>query len=113
MTRIEQRRPDRYPLERQPDGKLNLRTPDARHAIAEIRDISDFGISFYLEHSVDESAKVAIEYADPKMKLEVYGRVAWCAARPVAEGEGPAANGFVLGVELITPMMLFAVLQRH
>jgi hypothetical protein len=113
MTRIEQRRLDRYPLERQPDGKVSLRTPDARHAIQEIRDISDFGISFYLDHSVDVSAKVSIEYADPKMKLEVYGRVAWCAARPLTTGEESTAQGFVLGVELITPMMLFAMLQRH
>jgi hypothetical protein len=113
MTRIEQRRLDRYPLQRQPDGKLRLRTADGRHAIVEIRDISDFGISFYLEDSLDVSAKVAIEYADPKLKLEVYGRVAWCAARPVGAEEDPPSRGFVLGVELISPMMLFAVLQKH
>ncbi len=111
MPKINQRKLDRYPLERQPNARVALRADTVRYRIDQIRDISDSGISFYLEHPVAESVSVAIEYADPKLKIEVYGRVAWCLQRQDA---GPdAAASFVIGVELLSPMMLFAVLQKH
>ncbi|MEI8169959.1 MAG: PilZ domain-containing protein [Rhodoferax sp.] len=113
MIKIEQRNLERFPIELQPDGVVVLRTTDARHPIHVIRDISNSGISFYLSHSVVESSRVAIEYADPKVKIEVYGRVAWCKPRTEGTQEDLDKAMFVMGVELLSPMMLFAMLQKH
>jgi hypothetical protein len=113
MTRIEQRKIERYPLEQQPDGRLVLRVESGRHAIREIRDISDSGISFLLDCQVAASSSVAIEYADPALQLEVYGRVAWCAQRPSTEQLQPLEPQFIVGVELLSPLTLYSVLQKH
>jgi hypothetical protein len=113
MTRIEQRKIERYPLEQQPDGQLVLRVESGRHVIREIRDISDSGISFLLDCQVAASSSVAIEYADPALQLEVYGRVAWCAQRPSTEQLQPLEPQFIVGVELLSPLTLYSVLQKH
>jgi hypothetical protein len=107
MTVIEQRKLQRYPLEQQPHNTVvMLRSANLHHPIRHIRDISDSGISFYLDESLDVSAKVTIEYADSKLKIDVYGRVAWCARR--TDGDG-----YVMGVELLSPLMLYAMLRKH
>jgi hypothetical protein len=102
-----QRKLQRYPLEhRQHDSVVMLRLADTHHPIRHIRDISDSGISFYLDEEVAASAQVTIEYSDPKVKIDVYGRVVWCAKRP-------DDDGYVMGVELLSPLMLYAMLRRH
>jgi hypothetical protein len=113
MRQPEQRTIERYHLDRQPDADLILRTPGARYAIEFIKDISNAGISFYLNQNVDVSAKVAIEYADAKVKLEVYGRIAWTKTLPESDDASRRKGNYLIGVELISPMMLFAVLQKH
>ena len=113
MNRVEQRNVERFPISLQPDGQVVLRTPETRFQINEIKDISNSGISFYLNQSVAVSSKVAIEYADPKVKIEVYGRVAWCIPRPADSYDVQKGAMFVMGVELLSPMMLYAVLQKQ
>ena len=107
MTVTEQRKLQRYPLEhRLHDSTVMLRIADTNYAIRHIRDISDSGISFYLDEDLTVSSKVTIEYADPKVSIDVYGRVAWCAKR--TDGEG-----YAMGVELLSPLMLYAMLRMH
>lgn len=112
MTLSEQRKLDRYPLTRQPEGKVFLRTANTRHQITEIRDISRYGISFYLDHSMEVSAQVSVEYTDTKVKLEVYGRVAWCAERPNESTHARSKPEYVLGIELMSPMVLLTMFQK-
>jgi len=107
MTVTEQRKLQRYPLEhRLHDSTVMLRIGHTHYAIRHIRDISDSGISFYLDEDLTVSSKVTIEYADPKVSIDVYGRVAWCAKR--TDGEG-----YAMGVELLSPLMLYAMLRKH
>jgi hypothetical protein len=117
MTRVNQRGLERFKLDRQPAGRLTLRSGAAHFAIDEINDISETGISFTLDHSEAVSSKVAIEYADSEIKFEVYGRVAWCAQRSALENQAASAPAgaevYVLGVELLTTTMLFAMLKTH
>lgn len=116
MTLPEQRKLDRFPLTRQPEGKVFLRTENTRHQITEIRDISRYGISFYLDHSMEVSAKVSVEYSDSKVNLEVYGRVAWCAERPRdntdTSTDARTKPEYVLGIELMSPMVLLTMFQK-
>jgi len=112
MTRIEQRKLERYPLRKKANARLALRVGTVRHDIGEIRDISDSGISFRLDSAVVPSAQVAIEYADPNLQIEVYGRVAWCLHAPAVEPQLPSADQYILGIELLNPSMLHAMLQR-
>ncbi len=113
MTRIEQRKLERYPLERQPGGEVALVIGADRYRVDEIKDISDFGISFFLDQSVPVSSRVAVAYADDSVKLEVYGRVAWCSKLKHRESAPAQAERFVMGVELLNPATLYAMLQRH
>ncbi len=113
MTRIEQRKLQRYPLERQPGGEVALVIGKDRHRVDEIRDISDFGISFVLDQNVPVSSRVALAYADDSVKLEVYGRVAWCSRLKSKESAAAQAERFVMGVELLNPATLYAMLQKH
>ena len=109
MTRIEQREHERFPLDRQPDAELFLRTATAHHPIRVVRDVSNSGIRVVVEQNLSVAERVAIEYCDPKLKLEVNGIVAWCAPRE----EAAAPGDYDVGIELFSPMMLAAVLQKH
>ena len=113
MQRNEQRNIERYKLDRQPDGHVVLRIGAARYPVNEIKDVSSSGISFFLNQAAPESAQVAIEYTDPKVKIEVYGRVAWCTSQQDDEPAPQAAHRFIVGVQLLSPLMLLAMLNKH
>ena len=107
MNQTNQRRPQRFPLDKLPhDAVVMVRSKSSLQPVHQIRDISDSGISFYVDEPLDVSARITIEYTDHSMKIEVYGRVAWCSRRT----ELP---GFATGIELLSPMMLYAVLSKH
>ena len=111
MTAVEKRKRERYPLERQPRGELFLRTAGGRLPVVAVRDISDNGISVLLNGSIPTDLQVTIEYVEPNLSLQVFGTVVWHAQRP--EDHGTAGETCVLGIELLSPMMLAALLQKH
>jgi hypothetical protein len=113
MTVIEQRRQERYPLVRQPVGEFRLRTPEATYPIKVIKDISNSGIRIYLDRSLDSPLQVAVEYAEQNLKLEVSGMVAWSATREAGTDPGDGAGSFVIGIQLLSPLLLMAVLGRN
>ncbi len=113
MSRPEQRRIARQTLPRHPSGVIVLRLGHEQwHPVHELRDISDVGISFYLASSIDVAREVAIEYSHADTKVEVYGRVAWCKKRGELPPERSDADGYVMGVELLNPSMLYALMSR-
>jgi hypothetical protein len=81
--------------------------------IERLRDISNSGISFSLNHQVPTSEKISIEYSDHHIKLEVFGRVAWCSKTDSLPLATPLPGKYLVGVELMSPMMLFAVLPKR
>jgi hypothetical protein len=106
------RREERYPLESQPTGQLFLRSVAGRFQIKEIRDISSGGMSIYLNREVAASSKVAIEYADGKAQVEVYGTVVWCSERNEGKThQEQRIDRFVLGIQLLSPLMLYMMLH--
>jgi hypothetical protein len=113
MTRIEQRKHNRHPILSQPVGQFSLRTAEATHAIKLVKDISSSGIRVYLDRSLAVSMPVAIEYVEPGLRLEVSGTVAWCAPRPGEADAEDAAGSFVIGIELLSPMLLLAALRDY
>lgn len=113
MTRTDQRGLARYTLERKPLGKVTLRTATAHFHIEEIKDISETGISFALGHSEEVSSKVSIEYADAKIRFEVFGRIAWCAKRCDMDVGQSGDDAYMLGVELLATTMLFVMLKSN
>lgn len=108
MSKIEKRKEDRYVPDLQSDGKLFLRAGDERVPIRGIKDVSSHGISIALDGALAVSDQVAIEYVDSRLRLEVYGTVAWCVA---AEG-GSGAAPQLAGIELLSPLMLAAMVGR-
>ena len=113
MTGIEKRKNERYPLARQPDGRLFLRTGPVRHLVKSIRDISSSGISVTLEHDFSEMTDVKMEYLSENGKIEIYGKVVWCATETSEEKNHGVMNSYILGIELLSSMLLVSVLQQH
>jgi hypothetical protein len=108
MTIIEQRRHARYPLVRQPAGEFLLKTPTTTYPIKVINDISSSGIQIYLDTSLTALLRVAVEYAEPSLKVEVNGIVAWCATR-LHRTQGDVPGRFVIGIHLLSPTLLMAM----
>jgi hypothetical protein len=113
MNHAEKRILPRILLGEVPRGSVSLVLRGHRIVIESLRDISNSGISFSLNQQVAVSEKISIEYADPHVKLEVFGRVAWCRK---TDAKAPATlhpSAYLMGVELMSPMMLFAVLPKR
>jgi hypothetical protein len=110
MTVIEQRRQHpRYPLIRQPIGEFLLQTPAEKYPIKVINDISSSGIQIYLHVSLAALLQVAVEYVEPGLKVEVNGIVAWCAPRVHGTEEGENPGRFIIGIQLLSPMLFIAI----
>jgi hypothetical protein len=109
MTTVEKREHPRYALVLQPVGEFRLHTPTAVYPIKVINDISSSGIRIYLDTSLASRLRVAVEYAEPGLKLEVNGIVAWCATRLRATDDGDDRGRFIIGIQLLSPMLLMAM----
>ncbi len=112
QQRPDQRRIARQTLPRHPSGVIVLRIDHEWHPIHEVRDISDVGMSFYLERNINVAQEVAIEYSHQETRVEVYGRVAWCKKRGELLPDSSSVDGYVMGVELLNPAMLYALITR-
>jgi len=114
MNIQEKRLLPRIPLGEVPRGSISLVVQGHRIVIESLRDISNSGISFSINQQVATSERISLEYSDPYVKLEVFGRVAWSS---LADLRSPGATEhpgkFLMGVELMSPMMLFAVLPKR
>jgi hypothetical protein len=103
MTIVEQRTHTRYALLRQPVGEFRLHTPTAAYPIKVINDISSSGMRIYFDR-----LRVAVEYLEPSLKLEVNGIVAWCATR-LRPTEDDDRGRYIIGIQLLSPMLLMAM----
>jgi len=117
MQASEKRLIPRIQLGQVPQGAVSLILHGQRIEVTRLRDISNTGISFSVGRPVDASENISLIYADPKIKLEVFGRVAWCKqSRGLEAANAPQVDippdHYVMGVELLSPMMLYAVLPR-
>ena len=112
MNLPEKRILTRIPLGEVPRGAVMLVWRGQRIMIESLRDISNSGISFSLNEQVGVSEHISIEYNDSNVRLEVFGRVAWCGKSQSAASEKQHPGAFLMGVELMSPMMLFAVLPK-
>jgi hypothetical protein len=112
MHTSEKRLLSRIPLGEVPRGAVALLRGGQRIEIDRLRDISHSGISFSLHQALAVSEQIAIAYADTHVKVEVFGRVAWCSQTQAAEADPQHGARYLMGVELLSPMMLYAVLPR-
>jgi hypothetical protein len=113
MNLFEKRQLPRLPLGDVPRGALTLIHGGRRIVMLDLRDISDTGISFSIDEPVAVLEKISVEYADAKVKIEVFGRVAWCNATQTLDLKTPFMGKYLLGVELLSPLMLYAVLPTR
>jgi PilZ domain len=109
MTIIEQRKQQRYPLVRQPVGEFLLRTPTATYPIDVINDISSSGIQIYLDTSLSTLLQVTVQYVEPSLKVDVNGIVIWCADRAHGTDSAGDPGRFVIGIQLLSPVLLMAM----
>jgi hypothetical protein len=108
----EKRLVPRISVTKLPPDTLTLISAGQRFKLDELKDISESGIRCEISQSLPVSAKVAIQYTDAKVQIAVHGRVAWC--RPTQDGnnsEGTPGT-HLMGVELMSPMILLAVLPN-
>ena len=98
MQSQEKRLLPRIQLGQVPHGALTLMLHGQRIDIERLRDISNSGISFMVGRDVAVSERISLLYADPSVKLEVFAH---------------AGTHYTMGVELLSPMMLYAVLPKN
>jgi hypothetical protein len=109
MTVFEQRKQPRHVLGRQAPGKFRLLTPEVQYPITAIRDISGSGIRVFLDACLAERLDVVIEYTELTLKLEMNGRVAWCAEQTHASETVNGDGRYVIGVELFSPFLFMSM----
>lgn len=90
-----------------PPDALTLISDGQHFKLDSLKDISESGIRCEISQMLPVSAKVAIQYTDAKVQIAVHGRVAW--SRPTQGGES-SSDMYLMGVELLSPMILLAVL---
>lgn len=86
-----------------------MQTPTATYPIKVINDISSSGIQIYLDTSLTTLLQVAVEYVEPSLKVEVNGFVVWCDAQVHGADDPDSPGGFVIGIQLLSPMLLMAM----
>src|ERR1700736_388499 len=112
MTIVEQRKHPRHVLGRQAPGNIRLLTPAAAYPIAVIRDLSGSGIRVFLDSLLTERLDVVIEYTEATLKLEMQGRVAWCAEQGEVEAT-KSAGRYVVGIELFSPFLFMSMANLY
>lgn len=95
-----------------PPDTLTLISDGQHFKLDELNDISESGIRCKISQFLPVSAKVAIQYTDAKVQIAVHGRVAWCRQTRDLEVSTGSQGAYMMGVELLSPMILFAVLPN-
>jgi hypothetical protein len=109
MALVEHRKHPRHVLGHEASGKFRLLTPAAVYPVAAIRDISGSGIRVFLDAALTERLDVVLEYTESTLKLEMNGRVAWCAEQTPG-AEPMTSNGrYVAGIELFSPFLFMSM----
>ncbi len=109
----EKRSQKRYPLAADPECELFVRIGENRYPVKAIRDLSESGISIFLDTPLADSTPVVILYIDDRMQVELKGSVAWCAPHTDGAGEEPVDAAYAMGLKLMSPTMLMVALQRN
>lgn len=110
MERTEKRRQSRYRLAHQPYHPVYVIRGEERLRATSVNDVSDSGISLCLDAALPVTTPVAIEMRADGLTLDVNGVVAWCRGHRPSDAEG-TAEGYVLGIELFSPMMLLSAFR--
>jgi hypothetical protein len=112
MHYSEKRLVPRIAVSELPPDTLTLLSDGLEFKLGSLKDISESGIRCEIGHCLPVSAKVAIQYSDTKVQIAVHGRVAWCRKTLDTEKSGEMHDAYMMGVELMSPMILFAVLPK-
>ena len=111
-TEPDKRGQRRYALAGDPECEIFLWLGDCCHPVKAIRDVSETGISIYLDIQVPESTSVLIQYVDDRMQVKINGTVAWCAALKDSPDPELVDAVCVMGIKLMSPTMMMVALQR-
>lgn len=91
---------------------MTLKTASGDQSVHEVKNISRSGISVHIEHGVPAATRVAVEYADTAIRLQVNGTVAWCQQRQATAPAHSDSGGYDLGIELASPMLFRAIYEQ-
>lgn len=56
---------------------------------------------------------VIVEYSTGNGNIEIYGKTVWCRSNVMVVGNDHEESAYLLGVEILSPMTLFSLLQQH
>jgi len=110
MTLSEKRSNERISYQGQAMGSLFLRTAERRITVERIVDVSSNGIRVALKAPLRENTKVALEYVDGPIQIEVFGTVAHMGGPDDSAPPG-GAEPYWVGIALMNPMTLIAMIQ--
>lgn len=112
MQHLEKRLIPRTRLEHFSQSALSVIVAGQSAVIKRLRDISESGLSFYIDQPLTISQSISVEYVTTSAKVEVFGRVAWCSEIEADSDLRVAPPHFLVGVELMSPMLLLALLPK-
>jgi hypothetical protein len=113
MNQLEKRQLPRLVPGDVPRGDLMLHHSGESAVIESVRDISNSGMSLSTNTKVPVSARVSVRYCGAQLNIEVYGRVAWCNETQLVDPQSKHPGKYLMGVELLSPMMLLAALPKR
>ena len=100
MNPAERRRAPREVVTPKPKEKLQLHTAYRCLDVAQIRDISPFGVALQLKDTIDDDALVRLRYTCHGLQIEVPGTVVWRKVVRLPEPNPFAAYGCWVGIFL-------------
>ena len=112
MHYSEKRLVPRIAVNKLPLNTLTAICDGVAHRLISLKDISESGLRCEIDHNLPVSARVSIQYDDAKVRVAVHGRVAWCRKTLDTEKSESSHGTYMMGVELMSPMILFAVLPQ-
>jgi hypothetical protein len=109
MQNREQRAEERIALNRPPKGELQLLVGKNAIRVAAVKDISAQGLRVQIGESVAKNQTVCVRFRHESVDLQVNGTVAWTSAG-VNEPAGDGGAAYIVGINLVSPMLLHAFL---
>jgi hypothetical protein len=105
------RREERTVVATQPEGELYLTVKGTCYPVHSVLTISSMGVSLRLDHSEGEGTEVVVQYKHRDINVQVNGTVVWSAPAGEASAAGATDRLYDVGIHLMSPHLLFSLMQ--
>jgi len=113
MIQKELRKAERTVLLTQPKGDLCIFVKDERYPVRSVLTISPLGVSLLLDNFASNDVAVVLQYRHEDINLQVNGTIVWKAAVDDPDATSSTNRIYRVGINLISPHLLFSLMQSE